>query len=138
MYRQGIKQKEVGTRMNRRTLLTTLTAGISVSSGCLSQGSSEPVHVVEVQNRTEQVKNVGVVITDEEGEVLFNRSYRIGPEAMETNRFAGEPDRVLVRYGKESQREFDFRPPEDCSRNRTGAVSIYVGGSGISTSFTCR
>lgn len=124
--------------MDRRTLLAMVAGGFTFSSGCVSSQSKESKRLVEVQNRTKETKNIGILIINTNKQMLFNHSYRLGAESIQTSHFSGNPDKVLVRYGTEYQRKIDYQSPDNCGKNQKGSISIYIGDSGISARFNCR
>lgn len=127
--------------IRRREAVASLAAIASAGiGGCNALGKrpESREHLVRVQNRTNAVENVGVVVENYAGEELFNRSYRIEGESIrETDHFEGTPHQILVRRGERRQRAFEYDPTVSCSKEETVSVEVLLGQGVVDLTYGC-
>ncbi|NEU58409.1 hypothetical protein [Halorussus sp. MSC15.2] len=120
--------------MKRRQLLEAALVASIGSAGCLDRLSGTtrtPAHTVSVYHVDQAVtRDVNVVVRNDAGETLFERSYTMSEsnEAHEDATFpeSSDPSTVLVTVdGREFERQW---PNPDCSGDNWAGVEVWIRG----------
>lgn len=123
--------------VNRRTLLASSCAALAAASGCSVLGAStRPAHTVSVYlGDRDATRDVRVTITDDAGDVLFERDYRLsdGNEADEDATFPESTDPATITVtvdGTRFERPWpDFLGPQtSCSDGNWEGVELWIEG----------
>ena len=124
--------------ISRRSLLTSMTTLPSAAlAGCASFLETEiDRRNVSLYNGDTEPHNFVVIITNEDGEEIFNREYELGDRSADEDRIIdGTPAEITVAIDDTEPVQFPWTPQESvntipksgCAEKMSTSLDIYYG-----------